>query len=157
MSAENNITFSNESCRRMPAMSSEVLRTGRQKNVVSRGRFFIASLSFLLLRASLVSSLALVAWILLASSTISKEVVIALAVSGVVLVASGLNVVTNARRVTCPLCRASLFMSSRGLTKPNVPKVFGCSKTPLAFSLLTMPQVMSCPCCAEKVRLTRSL
>ena len=134
-------------------------RGSKPDNVVSRGRFFVASLSFLMMRLSLVAVLGLVVYILLENETrdlSSHPAVLALGVAGAILVLSGINVLVNARRVTCPLCRASLYMSGRGLTKPGVRKFMGCSKTPLALSLLTMPKVMSCPCCAEKVRLVRS-
>ena len=136
-------------------MKNQRGKGSKPENVVSRGRFFWASLSFLMMRLSLVAILGLVAWILL-EHEVPQPAVIALAVSGGILVISGINVLVNARRVTCPLCRASLFMSSRGLTKPGVRKICGCSKTPLAFSLLAMPRTMSCPCCAERVRLTRT-
>ena len=159
MSVENHIASAIGVCRRMPAMKSERGKQPKPANVVSRGRFFWASFSFLIMRVSLVAVLGLVGFILLQTEehkSITETAVLALAISGGILVLSGINVLVNARRVTCPLCRASLFMSSRGLTKPGVPKFLGCPKTPLALSLLTMPKVMACPCCAERVRLVRS-
>ena len=143
-------------CRKMPSMSHSTTHAPQTRNIVSRGRFWLASLSFLLVRASLGTSLFLVGWILFQTGAIPSAVLTILTVAIVTLIVAGMNVLANSRKVTCPLCRASLFMSSRNLVKPRVQKILGCSKTPLAFSLLTMPEVKSCPCCAEKVRLTRS-
>jgi DNA-directed RNA polymerase subunit RPC12/RpoP len=116
----------------------------------------LASLCFLLARFSLVAILGLVGWILIESGSLPSWAVPAVAVSIATLVISGINILANGRRVACPLCRASFFMSPRSLVKPKGPKLLGCAKTPLAFSLLTIPEVVSCPYCAERVRLTRS-
>lgn len=108
------------------------------------------------MRLSLLATLGLVVWILFHSGEVPQMILVGLGLSFAVLIVAGIHVLSNGRRVTCPLCRASLFMSTRNLVKPGVPKILGCAKTPLAFSLMTMPEVMSCPCCAEKVRLVRS-
>lgn len=144
-------------CRRIPTASHDHTQPSKmRKNVVSRGRFFLAAVSFLILRLSLTTTIALIGWVLVQNGEIQREILIAFGISAALLVLSSIHVISNGRKVTCPLCRASLFMSSRNLVKPGVRKILGCSKTPLAFSLLTMPEVLSCPCCAEKVRLTRS-
>lgn len=140
-------------CRRIQA-GSRSPRAGH-KNVVSRGRFFLSALCFLSFRLSLVAVLALTGYAIVTGG-VSREMLYVICISVGLLVVTGLNVLANGRRVTCPLCRASLFMAQRNLVKPGVPKILGCSKTPLAFSLLTMPEVMRCPCCSEKVRLVRS-
>lgn len=128
-----------------------------KRNVVSRSRYTFAAFCFLLFWVSLVSFAGLLAWVLLVDE-VSQLTNLHYALIGtfVVFVLSGLNILVNARRVTCPLCKASLFMSSKNLTKPGVPKLLGSAKVPLALSLLTVPKVLSCPCCAERVRLTRS-
>lgn len=140
----------------MPQMSNASSRRSGPKNVVSRGRYLVAAFFFLMLRLSLVTTIGLVGWLFFKFETADRMVLTLLGVSIAVLAVSGLHVMLNGRRVTCPLCKASLFMSTKNLVKPGVPKVLGCAKTPLAFSLLTMPTVMRCPCCAERVRLVRS-
>lgn len=119
--------------------------------------FWLASLSFLLLRLSLVVLLSLVGYVLyLGEGSELSWVLVGVAACLVVLVLSGIIILANQRKVSCPLCRASLFMSQRSLVKPAGKKLLGCAKTPLALSLLTHPEVMDCPYCAERVRLTRS-
>ncbi len=140
-----------------PSSKSSSSQGSSSRDVVSRGRFFLVAFSFLLLRISLPTTLGLTGWFFLKFETASSIILYALGVSLAVLILSGIHVIANGRRVICPLCRASLFMSSRNLMKPNVPKILGCKKTPLALSLLTMPKVMNCPCCAEKVRLVRQI
>ena len=137
-------------------MTTSARKSGKPRNVVSRWRFFVAAAAFLLFRLSIVSAFGLFCWSLFPSGELPSWFLAALFTSIAVLVVAGLHVVSNGRRVSCPLCRASLFMSSRNLVKPGVPKILGSAKTPLALSLLTVPKVMSCPCCAERVRLTRS-
>ncbi len=132
------------------------MRNSPRRNVVSRGRFFFAALCFLLVRLSLITILGLVVWILLENGKVPEKALVGLGVSIGLLIVCGINILVNARRVCCPLCRASLFMSPRSLVKPKVLRLMGNAKVPLAFSLLTMPTVLSCPYCAEKVRLVRS-
>lgn len=137
--------------------SSNSSSSGGRRNVVSRGRYFVAAFCFLASRVSLFLFGGLILWVLLVDgASAKKEILYALAASFAVFVVTGINVLANARRVTCPLCKASLFMSTKNLVKPGVPKLLGSAKVPLAFSLLTVPKVMSCPCCAERVRLIRS-
>ena len=138
------------SCRRSRSIPSS------SRSLISRSRYFGAAFSFLLLRASFVATLGIVTWIFCKFEAATNVHLYAFGISIGVMVVSGINVLSNARKVTCPLCRASLFMSGRNLVKPGVPRILGCAKTPLAFSLLTMPQTMRCPCCAERVRLVRS-
>ncbi|MBK1834300.1 hypothetical protein [Roseibacillus ishigakijimensis] len=128
----------------------------RQKNVVSRGRFALGALCFLLMRLSLVTTLGLVVWLLFFHLNPDKKLALWVGVSLGVLIFSALNVLANARRITCPLCRASLFMSPKKLTKPRVPTWLGSRRIPMAVSLLFFPKVLRCCYCSERVRLTRS-
>lgn len=135
---------------------SKTMQRPAFRSVVPRGRYFFAALSFLMMRASLVASIGLGGWLFFNFEAAPKLLVYGLGVSLALLILSGLNVVSNGRKVTCPLCRASFFMSTRNLVKPGVPKIITCAKTPLAFSLLTIPSAINCPYCAERVRLVRS-
>lgn len=143
------------SCRKMSAMTTEPSHTKKPRNLVSRGRFFIAAVSFLLFRLSLMSAFLLVCLTFFFEGDFPSWFLPSLLGAIALLAVTGLHIVSNGRSVSCPLCRASLFMSPRNLAKPGVPKILGSTKTPLAFSLLKMPTVISCPCCAERVRLTR--
>lgn len=131
--------------------------SGRRKNVAPRGLFWVAAFSFLSLRLSLVGLVTLVGYgLYLGDEADSSLLLVGVGACLAILIVCGLVILTNQRKVSCPLCRASLFMSQRGLVKPAGKKFCGCAKTPLACSLLTMPEVLDCPYCAERVRLTRS-
>lgn len=99
----------------------------------------------------------LLIWILYQRGEGSMLALIALGTCILTLVVTGLFNLSNRRKVCCPLCRASLFMSPRSLVKPAGRKLLGSAKVPLAATLLTRPEVLPCPYCAERVRLTRSV
>lgn len=137
-------------------MSGNRTASGKRRDIVSRTRFFFAGLSYLLFRFSMVGIFGLLIWVLSQRGNGSILELIALGVCLLVLIVSGLFNLTNRRTVCCPLCRASLFMSPRALVKPAGRKLCGSAKIPLAATLLTMPEVLPCPYCAERVRLTRT-
>lgn len=130
--------------------------SGRRKNVAPRGLFWVSALAFLCLRLSLVCLVGFVGYGLYRGDEADSSLfLVGVGTCLATLTVGGLVILTNQRKVSCPLCRASLFMSQRSLVKPAGKKLCGCAKTPLAFSLLTMPEVLDCPYCAERVRLTR--
>lgn len=143
-----------ECAARMSGMNSV---SGKRRNIVSRPRFFLAGLSYLLFRLSMIGLFGLLIWVLYQRGEGSAGELIALGICIVTLIVTGLLNLSNRRQVCCPLCRASLFMSPRSLVKPAGRKLLGSAKVPLAATLLTMPEVLPCPYCAEKVRLTRSV
>ena len=71
-------------------------------------------------------------------------------------IVSGLILVANRRRVTCPLCRVSLFLGHKSLVKRQRAKfILGSVKLPLAIAVGTGATTISCPYCAERVKLKR--
>jgi hypothetical protein len=104
----------------------------------------------------MVGLFALLLWVLYQRGEGATAELIALGLYLGTLIVTAIFNFTNRRKVCCPLCRASLFMSPRSLTKPAGRRLFGSFKIPLALVLLTFPKVLPCPYCAARVRLTRT-
>ena len=130
--------------------------SGRRRDIAPRGKFLLCGLAFLLVRLSIVALLVVVGLVFYRQGENVEDLMIPILASIACLVVSGLVIFANQRKVACPLCRASLFMSPKALVKPAGKKLFGSAKARLSFSLLTYPEVLDCPYCAERVRLTRS-
>jgi len=131
-------------------------KPARRRNIAPRGKYFLCGIAFLLTRISILALLVIVGFVFYQQGEGSEKLIIGVVASASTLIISGLIIIANQRKVACPLCRASLFMSPKALGKPAGKKLFGSAKARLAFSVLTFPDVLECPYCAERVRLTRS-
>lgn len=133
----------------------------RSRNNVSRFLYGVCGFAFLFLRISFFAGVLGLVFLLAlpkieALAEVDRiQVLYGVAVAFLVSVCSGFFLLVNRRKVTCPLCRVSLFSGHKSLVKRGAKRVFGSPKTAIALSTMKGAKSLDCPYCRERVRLQR--